>query len=197
MRRMRNQDPFGRGVAGIPVAILGVILASSCGGGGTAPPALQCSSSEPVANEVVLACAGKVDSTTELVEVVVGGPTGVSNIEGFNFDIVFDSTKVVFVDGSAAQGTLLDQGGVTPLLAAEASSGDPGRVVVGIHRGGPSGGVGGIDPQNLVLRLSFRLVGTQTVGPLPLRFENAEAVSPTGAKIGGIIFKDGLSLSYS
>ncbi len=200
MRSDRAKRGSGGGAAAVAFVTFVVVFASSCGGGGggggTSPQELQCASSGPAASEVVLACGGMVTPTTELVQVVLGGPTAATNIEGFNLDIVFDSTKITFVDGSAAQGALLAEGGVTPLLAVEVSNQDPNRVVVGIHRGAPNGGVGGSRARNVVLQLTFRLVGGSTGGPSPLRFQNTEAVGPTGTKIDEIVFKDGLSLSY-
>ncbi len=196
MRATRSGRLAGGAVAVCGALAVLVVLTASCGGGGSSTPAeLQCASSAPAANEIALTCGGNLDSSTESIEVVLGGPTSVSTIEGFNFDVVFDAAKVRFVDGSATLGTFLSQGSVTPLLAAQVASQDPNRLVVGIHRGAAQGGVGATAAESLVLRFSFRTVGTQKLDPVALRFENAEAVDASGTPIAAITFEDGLSLS--
>ncbi len=196
MRATRSGRLAGRAVAGAGALAVLVVLTASCGGNGSAAPsALRCESFAPAADEVALGCGGTVDSSTESIEVVLGGPTSVSDIEGFNFDVVFDSTKVRFVDGSAVVGPFLSQGDVTPLLAAEVASQDANRLVVGIHRGAANGGVGSTAPYDMVLQFSFRAVGSQKFDPTGLHFENAEAVDASGVPIAAITFRDSLSLS--
>jgi hypothetical protein len=179
-----------------------LVAAQACGGGGggagggsIAPEGLECTSSNPVADQVGLVCGGEASPTTEVVRVTLGGPTSTSAIEGLSFDVVFDPNKVRFVSGSAVQGTLLGQGGVTPLLAVTLAPGDPGRLVVGLHRGAQHAGVAGTSALNTVVSFSFEALGTNPIGPTPLRFENAEAVSTSGSRIDAISFGGPLSLS--
>jgi hypothetical protein len=182
------------------VALL--VAAQACGGGGggagggaIAPEGLQCNSSNPVADEVGLVCGGEASPTTEIVRVTLGGPTSSNAIEGFSFDVVFDPNKVRYVAGSAVQGALLTQGGVTPLLAVSLAPGDPGRLVVGLHRGAQHAGVAGTSALNTAVSFTFEALGTNPMSPTPLRFENAEAVSASGSRIDAISFGGPLTLS--
>lgn len=183
------------------LVVLAIVLPSCSGGGGgdggtTSPPTIQCSSSAPGLNEVALACGGQSGQTTEVVKVVLGGgPTAAPDVQGFHFDLVYDSAKIAFVQGSAVAGTFLSKDGDSPLLAAQLANGLQGRVIVGYDRTLGSG-VQGTDPTNYVLQLSFTTVGTDAFGPEPLLFQNAEVVDHTGNNIGAITFKNGLSLSY-
>ena len=66
--------------------------------GGTGP-ALSCTDGgNAAANGVNTSCGGAVDSETEQVNVVMGGPAaGVTTLRGLNFDVVYDEDKLVFV----------------------------------------------------------------------------------------------------
>ncbi|MBZ5639351.1 MAG: hypothetical protein LAO51_11445 [Acidobacteriia bacterium] len=185
--------------AAFPMGVLAVLLllTSSCGGGGGGGgPAIECASSSAGLNQVVMSCGGQSNSTTEVVKVVLGGgATAASDVQGFHFDVVYDPAKIAFVTGSAAEGTFLNKDGDDPLLAVQLANGVQGRVIVGFDRTNQPAGVQGTDVANDVLRLSFTVLGSASVAPVPLTFENAEAVDHTGAGIAAITFHDGLSLS--
>lgn len=186
------------------LAFLAPLLAS-CGGdgGGTpVPPALpgpvsvRCSSTLPGTDRVGLTCGAAESRTDQVVNVVIGGPTGSADIQSILFDVVYDATHVEYVEGSAEQGTLLSQDGDDPMLLAELFDGVQGRLVVGISRTNRPAGVRGDAAQNLVMRLTFRAKGSRGFLARPLLFENAEVLDSTGAVIPGLAFENSLTLRF-
>jgi len=149
-----------------------------CSDGGAAP-----------ANVVTLSCAGATDSTTEQVDVVLGGPaSGSTTLRGLNFDVTYDPSKLAFVPAAADLSALFPNA----LVAVTLFNGQPGRVVVSIQEFGGLPDVAAGAGQNVVLSLSFRRAAGTTFGPTPLMLENAEATAASTA----IGFVDGLALSY-
>ena len=165
------------------------------GGGGNRGPSLRCQDSAVAADITALRCDQSPSAGTRTLRLVLGGPTTSSDIMGFNLDVVFDSSTLEYVAGSAAQGTLLSQDGDDPLLAAALSGGDPGRLVIGIHRTNQPAGVGGLAAENLVLTFSLRANLMIDFGPSLIKIENAEALDSQGHVIAGITFSDQLLLS--
>jgi hypothetical protein len=77
--------------------------------------------------------------------------TDTDDVHTAAFDVLFDDALVEFVGHSS--GTLLEQGGNTPLYQVGLSA---GRIVVGVSRGG-SGGATATGSQSL-MRLTFRVI---------------------------------------
>jgi len=179
------------------VLVCTVALGCHSGGGGhsSSKSVFQCTDSASAKDVVVLLCGQRTQADVWLINMVIGGPTTSTDISGFNFDVVFDPTDLSYVSGSAALGTLLTQGGSQPLLAADLASNDPGRLIVGVHRTNPSTGVQGTATQNLILQFSMRANLLSNFGPVPLQFQNAEAVDSSGAAIGSVTFSDQVLLS--
>jgi len=141
------------------------------------------------ANAVAMSCGGATDSTTEQVDIVLGGPaSGSTTVRGLNFDVTYDPAKVEYVPAASDASALFP----SALVAVTLFNGQPGRVVVSIQE------FGGLPPvqvgagQHVVLSLSFRRAAGTTFGPTPLAFENAEATSASPA----VNFAAGLALSY-
>jgi hypothetical protein len=194
-----SQSACSRRLRGWWTLLLLIAAASlACGGGGGghhSGPAFTCSESAVGVDTVALVCATKISKDIWQLDVVIGGPTTSTDISGFNFDVVFDSSDLSYVPGSAVLGTLLSQGGDDPLLSADPASNDPGRLIVGIHRTNQPQGVGGAGPENLVLSFCLKANMLTAFGPDLVHFENAEAVDSSGTPIAGITFSDQLSLS--
>jgi len=158
----------------------GDTLQLSCVDGGAAP-----------ANAVTLICGGATNSTTERVDVVLGGPaSGTTTLRGLNFDVIYEPANLEYVPAATDTSPLFSP---NALVAVRLSDDQPGRVIVSIQEYGSvvapvSVGAG----QHLVLSLSFRRAAGVTFGPTPLTFENAEATSAVPA----ISFGSALALSY-
>jgi hypothetical protein len=184
-------------VGAIVLALAGW-TALSCGGGGGGGddgPSFRCQDSAVAADAAALRC-GQIRSTgVRVLRLVLGGPTSSSDIMGFNLDVVFDSTVLEYVAGSASGGTLLNQDGDDPLLAAALSGSDPGRLIVGIHRTNQPAGVQGAGTENWVLEFCLRASMMTKFDPSLVKIENAEAVDSLGQPIAGIAFSDQLLLS--
>jgi len=157
-------------------------------------PVFQCSDSLAAPDTVVLRCGERISASTWRINVVIGVPTTSTDINGFDFDVVFDPLLLAYVPGSAQPGVLLSQGGGTVLFAAATSPGNPGRLVVGIHKAGATGVQG---TQYLDVILAFQLT-SQTAASFPpqvLRLENFRASDSSDVTIQGIIAIDQLFLS--
>jgi hypothetical protein len=184
------------------LALLGALAAIDCGGGGgggggghVAPGRFACSDAAVMPDRVALACGMAVSDDVWALQLVIGGPTTATSIAGFNLDVLFDPAVYAYVPGSVVAGPLLQQGGNSPLAAASIESGDPGRLLIGIHRS-PVDGVGGAGPVDLVLTFEMRALNRLArSGPTLLRFDHAEAVDPSDTPIASIGFSDQLLLS--
>jgi hypothetical protein len=118
---------------------------------------------------------------------IVGPATGSTTLQGVNFDLTYDATKLQFVPAASYTSPLFPGA----LVGVTLFDGQPGRVVVSIQN---TGGVAVAVPagQTLVLGLSFSAVAGATFAPTPVAFENAEAtVASTAVTFGGA-----LALSY-
>jgi len=113
-------------------------------------------------------CVGAIDSTTEQVNVVMGGPSsGSTTLRGFNFDVTYDPSKLEFVQAASHTSPLFPP---SALVLVRLSNGDQGRVVVSIQQ---VGGVPDVEVgagQHIVLSLSLRRVAGATSDPTPLGF---------------------------
>jgi len=174
---------------------LAILVSVSCGGSGGGGPVVECNAIDVASDVVNMLCGGRVDRFTQRIQIVIGGATNSMDIQGFNFDLVYDPAEILYA-GGAAQGDLLNQDGDDPLLAASLDNGLQGRLIVAIHRTNQPQGVQGADPTNRILSLNFEVTDPDVMtGPAPISFENAEAVGTTGL-IPGITFADGLSLTF-
>jgi hypothetical protein len=134
-------------------------------------------------------CGSAVASTTETVDVVIGGPgAGITTLKGFSFDVTYDPTKLEFVPAATPTSPLMPDALVIVVLA----NGLPGRVVVGIAQPGTLPDVAVSPGQHSVLSLTFRRAAGATFGPTPLMFDQAAATSPSTT----ITFASSLTLEY-
>ncbi len=195
-------------VSGPAILACGALLASgvllACGGGDggggpIAPPpgpvaAFQCSDSPPAPDRIVLQCGAKVAPDVWRIDVVIGVPTSVTDINEFDFDVVFDPLLLAFVPGSELAGNLLGQDGGTVWLAAATAPDNPGRLVVGTYREG-SDGVAGMPGYEQIMSFQIKALTATPFGPVVPGFENKRASDPSGQTIPGIIFSDQLLLA--
>lgn len=159
-------------------------------GGGTPAPAIVCTDGGAAgADAVTLNCGGATNSTTERVNVVIGGPaSGTTSLRGLNFDVTYDPTKLNFVPAAIPTSPLFP----AALVAVSLENGVPGRVVVAIQQPGSDPNVVVTGGQHAVLTLTFSRASGMSFAPTPLAFENAEATSASAP----IAFSSGLALSY-
>ena len=193
----------------IGAAVLACLAIPACSSGGksgdggvvTPPPGpvptFLCSDSPAAPNVVVLKCGARVSATVWRIDVVIGGPTASTDINGFNFDVVFDPLVMAYVPGSAQMGTFFLQGGGTTLfLAATATNPpDPGRLVVGVQLQG-STGVGSMMSENLILAFQIKTLTASPFGPDQLKFDHFEATDSLRLPISSITFSDQIMLSF-
>lgn len=158
-------------------------------GSGTNPAQLACDGGGAAANAVTMTCGGATNSTTEQVNVVMGGPaSGSTTLRGLNFDVTYVTSNLEFVPAASYTSPLFPNA----LVAVTLFNGQQGSVVVSIQQPGGLPDVAvGVDPQ-VVLSLSFRSVAGATFVSTPLTFANAEATAASTA----ISFLSGLALSY-
>jgi hypothetical protein len=130
------------------------------GGGSSNVIASFAGESNPAPNEVAMA-QGQRSGDTVVVEVRLGA---VSGLFGAAFDLTYDAAQVDFV--SWAPGTLLEQGGHTPIY--QVGAGTPGRLVVAATRTGS--GTVNASASALLLRLTFRV---EDVGNSALDFSGS------------------------
>ncbi len=172
-----------------------LLTAFGCGGGGggegTPSHALACSDGGAAASDAVtMTCAGATNGTTEQVNVVIGGTAaGTTTLRGLNFDVTYDTAKLVFVPAASYASPLFSP---NALVAVTLFNGQQGRVVVSIQAFGGSPAVTVGSGQHVVLSLSFRIAPGATFSAAPLPFENTEATTASAA----ISFGSSLSLSY-
>ena len=157
-------------------------------------PVFQCSDSPAAPDTVVLRCGERISASTWRINVVIGVPTTSTDINGFDFDVVFDPLLLAYLPGSAQPGVLLSQGGGTVLFAAATSPGDPGRLVVGIHKAGATG-VQGTQYLDVILAFQLRSQTAASFPPQVLGLENFRASDSSDVTIQGIIAIDQLFLS--
>jgi len=157
-------------------------------------PVFQCSDSPAAPDTVVLRCGERISASTWRINVVIGVPTTSTDINGFDFDVVFDPLLLAYLPGSAQPGVLLSQGGGTVLFAAATSPGNPGRLVVGIHKAGATG-VQGTQYLDVILAFQLRSQTAASFPPQVLRLENFRASDSSDVTIQGIIAIDQLFLS--
>jgi len=179
--------------------VLGAALfaAFGCGGGGggggttTPPAALACSDGgAAAANSTTMRCGSATNSTTEIVNVVLGGPaSGATTLRGLNFDVTYDASKLDYVPAATATSQLFSP---NALVAVTLLNGLPGHLVVSIQEFGglPNVSVGA--GQHTVLSLTFRRTAGMSFAPTPLAFANADATSASAT----ITFSSGVALSY-
>jgi hypothetical protein len=191
---MKNRSKTARGLLVIGFA-LALLASLGCGGssgdGDTTGPALSCSDSGQAGpNTVIMTCGGAIDSTTQRVDVMIGGPTtGTTTLRGFSFTVTYDPTKLEFVPTAPYTSPLFDP---SALVLAALGNGQQGSVVVGIAQVGTVDDVTVLPGQHLVLSLSFRRVAGATFDPTPLMFDMAEATDASAT----VTFEDGLALGY-
>jgi hypothetical protein len=172
-----------------------LLVSFGCGGGGgnggTPAPALACSDSGTAgANAITMSCGGATGGTTELVNIVMGGPAAsTTDVRGFNLDVAYDPAKLEFVPAASYTSPPF---GANALILVTLENGVPGKVVVSIQQ------VSGDPPasfpagETVVLGLSFRTVSGIAVAPTPVTFENAEATNASAT----VSFASSLMLSY-
>ena len=184
---------------GFAAALLTALGCSSSGGdGGTPSPAIVCTNGDAASpGALTLVCGGATSSTTEQVNVVMGGPAlGTTTLRGINFDVTFDPLKLQFEALTPSDPS--DPNALFPPTAIPLAqlSDTPGRVVVTIQQ------VGG-DPDRVVpagqynaFSLSFKRVAGATFGPTPLAFEHAEYTRPQPLTPISFPIVNGPTLSY-
>jgi hypothetical protein len=160
------------------------------GGGGMTTPQLSCAGGSSVAaNSVALKCRGAIDSQTEKVDVVLGGPSsGSLTVRGFNFDITYASSRLEFVPATSYSSALAP----SALVGVTLFNGQQGRVVVSVQQPGGLPALSAAPGEHRILSLSFRRVAGATFGPTPLAFENTDATGASAA----VTFSSDLSLAY-
>jgi len=187
------------------VFAVALLTAFGCGGGsdngGSTTPTIACTDGgAAVADSVTMRCGGATNTTTEQINVVIGGPaTGTTSIRGLNFDVTYDPTKVTFV--SATNPT----GGPFPASALLAATAFPldltPHVVVSIQEVfGDSDVVIAAGQQVVLLNLSFATAtGVTTFSPTPVSYDlSASEVTPPPppAVPTTVTFGSSLMLSY-
>ena len=171
-----------------------LLTALGCSNGGSdAPPStnmIACTDGgAAAANAVTTVCGGAAGTTTEIVKIVMGGPAaGTTTLQGLNFDITYDSTKLQWV--SASSTSPLFPGA---LVVVALANGAPGRVVVGIQMTGGAT-VDVASGQHDVLTLNIQRASGVSFAPTPVAFDPAASgATPTTAPV---TFTGSLALSY-
>ena len=159
-------------------------------GGGTTGPALSCvDGGNAAANGVNTNCAGAVDSETELVDIVLGGPgAGTTSLRGVNLDLTFDDAKLTFVPTTPAFTSPL----FPNALIAVSSQVAPGRVIVSIQQTGGDPAITVGPGQHVVMSLMFKRAAGATFTPTPIGIENTDATGATAP----ISFASGTMIAY-
>jgi len=142
--------------------------------GGTGP-ALSCTDGgNAAANGVNTSCGGAVDSETEQVDIVIGGPgAGTTTLRGLNLDLTFDDTKLAFVPSATYTSPLFPNA-----LIAVSSPPASGRVIVSVQQPGTDPAIAVGPGQHVVMSLTFKRAAGATFAPSPILIENTDA---TGA----------------
>jgi len=159
-------------------------------GGGTTVPSIVCTDGgAPGANAVTLKCVGALNTSSEQVAVVIGGPSsGSTSLRGLNFDITYDPANLDFIPAVTPTSPLFPNA----LVLASLENGVPGRVVVAIQQPGDMPNVAVPAGQHTVINLTFNRASGMSFLPTPLAFENSEATSSSAV----ITFASSLALSY-
>lgn len=152
-------------------------------------PSFACAGGTAAENTVAMVCGGGND-TTQQVDVVIGGQTGLE-LNALNFDVKYDgsSLQLVSVDTTAASQLFP---GALPATVLNDVAGQPGykELVVGIEMTGDQ--LAPVDAgEHVVLTLTFQRTAGMTFTN-PLSFKNTKAI-PVSANTA---FDSSLSLSY-
>ena len=171
-------------------ALLAGFGCSNDSGSGSTGPALSCTDGgNAAANGVNTNCAGAVDSETELVDIVIGGPAaGTTSLRGVNLDLTFDDTKLAFVPSTPSFTSPL----FPTALIAVSSPVASGRVIVSIQQPGTDPAVTVGPGQHVVMSLMFKRAPAATFTPTPIGIENTDA---TGAS-ASISFASATMIAY-
>jgi hypothetical protein len=150
------------------------------------------------ANAVTMTCGGATDSSTEQVNVVMGGPAaGTTSLRGLNFDVTYDSTKLTFVSATNPAGGPF---AAAALVDATALPNDATpHVIVSIQQVGADPDVVIGPGQSVMLHLTFTRTPAATFSPTPLAFDLAtsEVTAPTPPTVPAVVtFGSTLALSY-
>ena len=157
-------------------------------------PVFQCSDSPAAPNDVVLQCGVRVSASTWRIDVVIGVPTDSININGFDFDVVYDPLLLAYVPDSAQVGELLNYSVGSVLLAAATDPTNPGRLIVGIHKAGATG-VAGDQSRDRILAFQIKSLTGAPFPPQMPKIENFRASDSSDMTIPGIVPSDQLILS--
>lgn len=169
-------------------------LGCSTGGDGTTTtmPQLSCRDDGAAApNAIDMNCGGAAAGVTEQVDFVIGGPlSGSTTLRGFNFDVIYDASKLEFVPGTSYASPLAS----SALVVVSLANGQPGRVVVSIQQLGTLPDVSVGPGQHPFLRLLFRRVAGATFGPTPVAFDPSNSEVTNASTM--IDFAGGLALAF-
>lgn len=165
-------------------------LGCSNDSGGSAAPALVCTDGgNAAANSVNTNCGGALDSVTEQVDIIVGGPAaGSTTLRGLNFDVTYDPAKLTFMPAASYTSPLFP----APDALIAVSSPVAGRVIASVQQTGGVAPVSVTPGQYVVLSLTFQSVSGVTYAPTPISLENYDATSPSTA----ISFASGTAIAY-
>lgn len=169
-------------------ALLAGLGCSNDSGGGSTAPALVCTDGGNAAvNSVNTNCGGALDSVTEQVDVILGGPAaGTTSLRGLNFDVTYDPTKLTFMPAASYTSPLI------PGALIAVSSPTAGRVIASVQQLGGSPAISVGPGQYVALSLSFQSVSGATYAPTPIGLENTDATAPS-TPIG---FASGTAIAY-
>jgi len=123
-------------------------------------------------------------SSTQSTLVIDVVATGLPNVAGVFFDLVFNETILSF--GGAVEGSFFSSGGATSFLAEfDTTNGqDDGRVVISAA---VLGGVS-VRGNGVIGTLTFQRVATGTSG---ISFERSGGLEPNGDMVAGLVFSGG------
>ncbi len=190
-------EPFGLSVGpavnggmmklGTLILLLALVTAPACGGGsgaspGGSPTPLAASfvpdQPTPVANNVAMAQGAKSNDVVTINVTL----TDANGVYATAFEVVFDDTHTVYL--GSTHGSVFEQGGNAPNYTVNASGAtNPGRLIVGISRTGPT--ATNVAGTKTVVGLQFRV---KQAGVYPLSIQNAVVYDsqPTPQPIPGI-----------
>lgn len=171
-------------------ALLAGLGCSNDSGGGSTAPALVCTDGgNAAANSVNTNCGGALDSVTEQVDIILGGPAaGSTTLRGLNFDVTYDPAKLTFMPAASYTSPLFP----SPAALIAVSSPTAGRVIASVQQTGGSPAVAVAPGQHVVLSLTFQSVSGATYAPTPIALENTDATAPSTA----IAFASGTAIAY-
>jgi hypothetical protein len=154
-------------------------------------PTISCTDGGPAGVDTVTMNCGAVSaSTTERVDIKIGGPTtGTTTLRGLNFDVIYDATKLEFINAGTYTSPIFAP---SALVIVALAGGQPGHLVIGIQQVFGEPDVVVVPGQQVVLSLSFRTVAGATFDPTPLTFDRADATNASAT----VVFTDGLALGY-